>query len=64
MKLRKIRNYRKYSKKQCKYQIMFVFINYKTIKIGVNSTKCRLMINCCSKPFLIWVNVNGPLTSF
>ena len=38
-----------FKKKQCKYQTMFIFISYKIIKIGVKSTACRLMINCCSK---------------
>ena len=70
MKLRKIRNYWKYSKKQCKYQTMFVFISYKTIKTGVNSTKCRLMINRCSIKPLLFRDIstskygNDPLTSF
>ena len=33
---------------------VFVFNSYKTIKIGVNSTKSRLMINYCSNTFVIW----------
>ena len=32
MRLTKIQNYWKYSKKQCEYETMFVSISYKTIK--------------------------------
>ena len=64
MKLRKIRNYWKYSKKQCKYQTTFVFISCKTTKIGVNSTKCRVMINRCSINFVYFSLVNFVLACF
>ena len=37
MKLKKVQNYWKYFKKQCKYQTMFVFISHKTIKIEIDN---------------------------
>ena len=48
---------------------MFVFISYKTIKIRVNSTKCRLMINFIVEPVIFrnistTENGNYPLISF
>ena len=52
-----------------KYQATFVFICYKTIKIRVNSTKRRFMMDHCSNLLLfcetsISKNGNDPLTSF
>ena len=48
---------------------MFVFISYKTIKIGVTFTKCKLMITVAVKPSLFRdinnsKNGNDPITSF
>ena len=32
---------------------MLLFINYKAVKAGINSTKPRFIINCCSITFVV-----------